>query len=313
MNKFAFLFPGQGSQCVGMLDNFLHEPIVMQTLEEANDSLGENMGKIIKNGPIDVLNSTIYTQPAILTASIAIYRLYKQQSEIAEQIKLFAGHSLGEYSALVATDCLTFSEALKLVRIRAKAMQNAVPAGVGSMAAIIGLDAISIHKICTDICAENLHGIIEVANYNSKEQTVIAGHLSAVEQACKILKEHGAKKCISLPVSAPFHSSLLQPASIILQDYLKYIPMQKIIDKEYINNVDVASPKNIDDIKDALVRQVAKSVRWVETIEYMLNHHCINNFIECGPGKVLQGLVKRIVPNNLDIKIFGTENVNSFI
>jgi [acyl-carrier-protein] S-malonyltransferase len=313
MYKYAFLFPGQGSQYVGMLDAFLHEPIVLQTIEEANDSLGENIGDVIKNGPIDVLNSTIYTQPAILAASIATYRLYVQHSELAQNISMFAGHSLGEYSALVAANCLTFSDAIKLVRVRAQAMQDAVSVGAGGMAAIIGLNAENIQKICIDISMQKTYGIVEVANYNSKEQTVIAGHLPAIEQACDLLKQQGAKRCLVLPVSAPFHSSLLQPASMVLKNYLDNVSMQEIIDKQYINNVDVASPSKIEDIKHALVRQVAKSVRWVETIESMFIHHHINGFIECGPGKVLQGLVKRILPNDADIKIFGTENPSAFI
>ncbi|MFM2344827.1 MAG: hypothetical protein RLZZ210_1439 [Pseudomonadota bacterium] len=313
-NNLAFIFPGQGSQAVGMLETFAGEQIVKQTLEEANDSLNEDIYDVIANGSAEKLNSTIYTQPAILATSVAIYRLWTQKTNILPS--LVAGHSLGEYSALVATGSLAFSDAIKLVRFRAKVMQEAVPAGVGSMAAIIGLEADKIRQICQEITQQKTFGSVEVANYNSREQTVIAGHKEALEQACNALKQSGAKRALPLPVSAPFHSSLLSPASLELEQYLKDVTINPIQDIKYINNVDVAMPVDSANIKQALVKQVSSSVRWVETIELMLSNN-ITNFVECGPAKVLQGLVKRILPSDSaksnDFNILGADNLDTLL
>ena len=314
LNKnISFIFPGQGSQTIGMIESFAHEPIVKQTLEEANDSLNEDIASVIANGSAEKLNSTIYTQPAILTVSIALYRLWCDKSNIKPSI--VAGHSLGEYSALVVAGAISFTDAVKLVRFRAKVMQEAVPNGVGGMAAIIGLDANKIKQICEDITKQKEFGIVEVANYNSKEQTVIAGHNSALEHACNILKQNGAKRALPLAVSAPFHSSLLLPASTRLEQYLKDITINDLTNIRYINNTNVEMPTDNESIKKALVKQVSSSVRWVETIEYMLNQANISTFIECGPSKVLQGLVKRIIPNtNInDFTILGTDTLDNLL
>ncbi len=309
-NNLAFLFPGQGSQTVGMLDSFSQESIVKQTLEEANDSLNEDIASIIANGPAEKLNSTVYTQPAILAASIAIYRLWLSKSEIKPS--LTAGHSLGEYSALTAAGAIEFSDAVKLVRFRAKVMQEAVPAGVGGMAAIIGLDANKIKQICLEISDTKTYGVVEIANYNSKEQIVIAGHKEALEQACDIIKQAGAKRALLLSVSAPFHSSLLSPVGIELEQYLKDVTINNVTTIKYINNADIEMPTDSESIKSALVKQAASPVRWVETIEKM-NYYNINSFVECGPAKVLQGLVKRILPNNDSYNILGTENLETLL
>ena len=287
MPKFAFVFPGQGSQAVGMLNGFAGNRVVQDTLAEASDALGFDLGKMIAEGPKEDLDLTTNTQPVMLSSSVAFYRAWIAAGGAAPEV--VAGHSLGEFSALVASGVIPFQDAVKLVRFRAQAMQEAVPVGQGGMAAIIGLTGDEIRAVCGEAAESD---VVEPANFNSPTQIVIAGHKTALARACDIAKAKGAKRALMLPVSAPFHSSLLQPASVRLAEYMSKLEFSapKI---PLINNVDVAILDNPEAIKDALVRQVASSVRWVETMDKMAGMG-ITNVIECGPGKVLAGLSKRI-------------------
>lgn len=287
MTKFAFVFPGQGSQAIGMLNGFADNAVVRQTVAEASEALGFDLGKLIAEGPKESLDLTTNTQPVMLTAAVAAYRAWLAAGGKAPAI--VAGHSLGEYSALVASDVIPFHDAVPLVRFRAQAMQEAVPVGQGGMAAILGLSDGDVHAAC----AEAAQGeVVEAVNFNAPAQVVIAGHKGAVERACEAAKAKGAKRALPLPVSAPFHSSLLKPASDRLRDYVERLvfaaPQIPVI-----NNVDVAVVQNVVDIKDALVRQAANPVRWVETIQKMAAEG-VTHVVECGPGKVLAGLTKRI-------------------
>jgi [acyl-carrier-protein] S-malonyltransferase len=270
-----------------MLNGFPGNPIVQQTVDEASDALGFDLGKLISEGPKETLDLTVNTQPVMLTAAVAFYRAWiAAGGRIPDFV---AGHSLGEYSALVAAEVIAFEKAVQLVRFRAQAMQEAVPAGQGGMAAILGLSDEDVRAAC----AEAAQGeIVEAVNFNAPSQVVIAGHKSAVERACEAAKAKGAKRALPLAVSAPFHSSLLQPASDRLRDYMRDIAFNapRIT---LINNVDVSVEKDPERIKDALVRQAAKPVRWVETIQ-KLSASGVTHVIECGPGKVLSGLTKRI-------------------
>ncbi len=303
MKNIAYIFPGQGSQSIGMLQSFANEQIVAQTLHQASECLKENIVDIIAHGPAEKINSTLYTQPIMLASSVAIYKFFRSKFDLLPS--LMAGHSLGEYSALVVADVISFEDALQLVQFRAKAMQSAVAKDIGSMAAIVGAEYSMILDICNKISMED--NVVQIANINSKEQIVIAGHIKAVEQACIELKECGAKKCIMLPVSAPFHCSLLKPAELELSKYIQNIKFNKP-NLNIVNNVDVKICNNPEDIKKSLVRQVSRPVRWVETIEYMQSQD-INIYIEIGVGKVLQGLVKRIATNNP--AIYGTDSLSS--
>ncbi len=287
MAKFAFVFPGQGSQAVGMLNGFAGNAAVAETVAEASEALGFDIGKMIAEGPKETLDLTVNTQPVLLTTSIAFYRAWLAAGGAAPEV--VAGHSLGEFSALVAAGVIPLADAVKLVRFRATAMQEAVPVGVGGMAAIIGLDADSLKAVCAEAAEGD---VVEPANFNSLTQIVIAGHKTALDRACKLAKAKGAKRALPLPVSAPFHSSLLTPASARLADYMKDLTFSepKI---PVINNVDVAVETDPAKIKDALVRQVASSVRWVETVQKM-GAMGITHIVDCGPGKVLAGMVKRI-------------------
>ena len=287
MAKFAFVFPGQGSQAVGMLNGFAGNAAVQETVAEASEALGFDIGKMIAEGPKESLDLTVNTQPVMLTTSIAFYRAWLAAGGAAPEV--VAGHSLGEFSALVASGVIPLADAVKLVRFRATAMQEAVPVGVGGMAAIIGLDAEALKAVCAEAAEGD---VVEPANFNSPTQTVIAGHKTALDRACKLAKAKGAKRALPLPVSAPFHSSLLVPASARLADYMKDMVFSapKI---PVINNVDVAIQDDPAAIKDALVRQVASSVRWVETVQKMASMG-ITHIVDCGPGKVLAGMVKRI-------------------
>ncbi len=287
MAKFAFVFPGQGSQAVGMLNGFAGNAAVQETVAEASEALGFDIGKMIAEGPKESLDLTVNTQPVMLTTSIAFYRAWLAAGGAAPEV--VAGHSLGEFSALVASGVIPLADAVKLVRFRATAMQEAVPVGVGGMAAIIGLDAEALKAVCAEAAEGD---VVEPANFNSPTQTVIAGHKTALDRACKLAKAKGAKRALPLPVSAPFHSSLLVPASARLADYMKDMVFSapKI---PVINNVDVAIQNDPAAIKDALVRQVASSVRWVETVQKMASMG-ITHIVDCGPGKVLAGMVKRI-------------------
>ncbi|MET3448660.1 [acyl-carrier-protein] S-malonyltransferase [Ralstonia pickettii] len=284
---FAFVFPGQGSQSVGMLNAFADHPAVAATLAEASDALGQDIGKLIAEGPAEELNLTTNTQPVMLTAAVAVYRAW--QAAGGPTPTVVAGHSLGEYSALVAAGAIAFKDAVPLVRFRAKAMQEAVPVGEGGMAAILGLSDDDVRAACAEA---SVAGVVEAVNFNAPAQVVIAGAKAAVEKACEIAKAKGAKRALPLPVSAPFHSSLLKPASDRLREYLANVTVTAPV-IPVINNVDVAVVSDPAAIKDALVRQAASPVRWVETVQKMKGDG-ITRVVECGPGKVLAGLVKRI-------------------
>jgi [acyl-carrier-protein] S-malonyltransferase len=284
---FAFVFPGQGSQSVGMLNAFADHPAVVATLAEASDALGQDIGKLIAEGPAEDLNLTTNTQPVMLTAAVAVYRAW--QAAGGPTPTVVAGHSLGEYSALVAAGAIAFKDAVPLVRFRAKAMQEAVPVGEGGMAAILGLSDDDVRAACAEA---SIAGVVEAVNFNAPAQVVIAGAKAAVEKACEIAKAKGAKRALPLPVSAPFHSSLLKPASDRLREYLANVTVNAPV-IPVINNVDVAVVNDPAAIKDALVRQAASPVRWVETVQKM-KADGVTRVVECGPGKVLAGLVKRI-------------------
>ena len=289
MTQFAFVFPGQGSQTMGMLDAFAANPVVQATLAEASDALGVDLGALIAHGPKEALDLTTNTQPIMLTAAVAIYRAWIAAGGAAPAF--VAGHSLGEYSALVAAGALAFQDAVPLVRFRAQAMQQAVPLGQGGMAAILGLADAAVRALCNDAAQAE---VVEAVNYNAPQQVVIAGHKSAVDRACEIAKLRGAKRALLLPVSAPFHSSLLQPASVQLREYLANVPLA-VPNIPLINNVDVAIVNDAEGIRTALVRQAASPVRWVEIVQSM-KARGITQLIECGPGKVLAGLTRRIDP-----------------
>jgi [acyl-carrier-protein] S-malonyltransferase len=295
--KFAFVFPGQGSQTVGMLNAFADHAIVRETVQEASDALNQDLGKLIAEGPAEDLNLTTNTQPVMLTAAYAIYRAWQQAGGPAPAI--VAGHSLGEYTALVAAGAIAFRDAVPLVRFRAQAMQTAVPVGEGGMAAILGLDDDTVRAVCAEA---SVAGVVEAVNFNAPAQVVIAGHKAAVEKACEIAKAKGAKRALPLPVSAPFHSSLLKPASDQLREYLASVNVQ-VPAIPVINNVDVAVVNEPAGIKDALVRQAAGAVRWVESVQAM-GAQGVTHVIECGPGKVLAGLTKRIDGNLVGASVF---------
>ncbi len=290
MNKFAFVFPGQGSQAVGMMEGFAGNPVVAQTLAEASDALQFDLAKLIAEGPKEELDLTTNTQPVMLTAAVAAYRAWIAAG--GPMPSVVAGHSLGEYSALVAAGVISFKDAVPLVRFRAQAMQEAVPVGQGTMAVMLGLSDEDVRAACAEAAAAVPGEVVEAVNYNAPAQVVVAGHTAAVEKACEIAKAKGAKRAMRLPVSAPFHSSLLKPASDRLRDYMASIHFNAP-QIPLINNVDVAVLNDPASIKDALVRQAASPVRWVETMQKVAEEG-ITNVVECGPGKVLMGLAKRI-------------------
>jgi [acyl-carrier-protein] S-malonyltransferase len=305
---FAFVFPGQGSQSVGMLNSISERPEVRATLQEASEALGEDVAKLIAEGPAEALSLTTNTQPVMLTAAVAFYRAWLAAGGPAP--KVMAGHSLGEYSALVASGVIAFKDAVPLVRFRAEAMQTAVPVGTGGMAAILGLDDATVIKVCTEAGAAS-GGVVEAVNFNAPGQVVIAGASDAVTKACELLKAAGAKRALPLPVSAPFHSSLLQPASEKLKGYLANIEF-KAPTIPVINNVDVEILNDPTAIKDALVRQAAKPVRWQETIQAMA-FQGITQVVECGPGKVLAGLTKRINDQVTGVPVFDEASLNEVL
>jgi len=296
---FAFIFPGQGSQSVGMLNTIAHRPEVKAVIQEASDALGEDVAKLIAEGPAEALSLTTNTQPVMLTAGVAFYRAWLAEGGAVPA--MMAGHSLGEYSALVAAGVIAFKDAVPLVRFRAEAMQTAVPVGTGGMAAILGLDDDIVKQVC-DQASQASGQIVEAVNFNAPGQVVIAGSSDAVTKACELLKAAGAKRALPLPVSAPFHSSLLQPASEKLQNYLSSVVFNAPT-ISVVNNVDVEVLNDPVAIKDALVRQAAKPVRWHETINAMANQG-ITQVIECGPGKVLAGLAKRINDQVTGLAVF---------
>lgn len=287
MNATAFVFPGQGSQAIGMLNGFAENRVVSDTISEASDVLQLDLAKLIAEGPKESIDLTTNTQPVMLACAVAFYRAWIAAGGAVPTV--VAGHSLGEYSALVAAGVIDFRDAVPLVRFRAQAMQEAVPVGQGGMAAILGLSDDDVRAACAEAAQGD---VVEPVNFNAPAQVVIAGHKSAVERACELAKSKGAKRALPLPVSAPFHSSLLKPASDRLREYLAQVNFAAP-SIQLINNVDVAIEADATAIKDALVRQAAAPVRWVESVQKMSTLG-ITRVIECGPGKVLSGLVKRI-------------------
>ncbi len=285
--KFAFFFPGQGSQSVGMMQGLADIAVVRQTFDEASSILGQDFWTMVTE-PNAALNQTSNTQPLMLTAGVATWRAWQAQSFLSPSI--MAGHSLGEYTALVAAGALTFKDALPLVRYRAEVMQNAVAEGVGAMAAILGLDDETVRQVC----AEGAHGeVLEAVNLNSPGQVVIAGNKAAVERGMELAKAKGAKRALALPVSVPSHCALMKPAAEALAVYLQNVQMTAS-NIPVIHNADVLAYNDINQMKGALVRQLYSPVRWVETVQSAYNQG-ITNSAECGPGKVLAGLTKRIV------------------
>lgn len=283
---FAFVFPGQGSQSVGMMSAYGESVVVRRTFDEASATLGEDLWTMVANGPAERLSQTVNTQPVMLTAGVAAWRLWLDKG--GRKPVVMAGHSLGEYSALVAAEVLSFADAVPLVRLRAQAMQEAVPVGTGAMAAVLGLDDAGIAAAC----AEAAQGeCVEAVNFNAAGQTVIAGHKGAVERAAEACKARGAKRAVMLPVSAPFHSALMKPAAEKLAVRLAQIELRSPA-IPVVNNVDVAIESDPARIRDALVRQAYSPVRWVETIQKMAAMG-VGSVAECGPGKVLAGLTKR--------------------
>jgi len=296
MTSFAFVFPGQGSQAVGMLDAWGGHPAVVETLREASDALGEDIAKLIHEGPKEALALTTNTQPVMLVAGVAAWRAWLAEGGAMPAV--VAGHSLGEYSALVAAGAMTLAQAAPLVRFRADAMQKAVPVGTGAMAAILGMASDKVIAGCAEVTAGFGAGsaeVVEAVNFNDPMQTVIAGSRAAVEKACEVLKAGGAKRALPLPVSAPFHSSLMKPAAEALREKLASIELSapKI---PVLNNIDVTVETDTARIRDALVRQAAGPVRWVESVQ-ALQARGTTAIIECGPGRVLAGMAKRIAPD----------------
>ena len=285
--NFAFVFPGQGSQSVGMMAAYGESAVVRQAFAEASDALGQDLWQMVAEGPAEVLAQTVNTQPLMLTAGVAVYREWIARGGAVPA--LVAGHSLGEYSALVAAGALGFAEAVKLVRLRAQAMQEAVPQGEGAMAALLGLDEAQ----AIEACAEAAQGdVVSAANLNSPGQIVIAGSKAAVERAIVTAKARGAKRAVLLPVSAPFHCALMKPAAERLQQALAGIEV-RVPTIPVLNNVDVAVEDQPERIKDALVRQAYSPVRWIETVQAIAGRG-VTHVFECGPGKVLAGMTKRI-------------------
>jgi [acyl-carrier-protein] S-malonyltransferase len=303
LKSFAFVFPGQGSQSVGMLDAWGDHPVIAQTLAEASEALDQDVGQLIKEGPKEALALTTNTQPVMLVAAIAAYRAWIAETGAAPAA--VAGHSLGEYSALVASGVLSLAQAAPLVRFRAQAMQDAVPVGVGAMAAILGMDAIKVIAGCAEATrafGQNTSEVVEAVNFNDPGQTVIAGSKAAVDKACEILKANGAKRALPLPVSAPFHSSLMKPAAEKLREKLAAVDFAapKI---PVINNIEVAVETDADRIRAALYAQAFGPVRWVECIQ-AIKARGLTTIVECGPGKVLAGMVKRIDPELTGVPLF---------
>jgi [acyl-carrier-protein] S-malonyltransferase len=296
LKPFAFVFPGQGSQSVGMLDAWGDHPVVAQTVQEASDALNQDLARLIKEGPSEELAFTTNTQPVMLVAGVAAFRVWMAETGMAPAF--VAGHSLGEYAALVASGALSLTQAAPLVRFRAQAMQDAVPVGAGAMAAILGLNAPKIVSACARITGDTAEfglpkgDVVEAVNFNDPMQTVIAGNKAAVDKACEVLKAEGAKRALLLQVSAPFHSSLMKPAAEKLKTKLSEISFAPI-QIPLINNIDVAIESDVTRIRDALYRQAFGAVRWVECV-HAIKARGVGHIIECGPGKVLAGLVKRI-------------------
>ena len=284
---FALVFPGQGSQSVDMMAAYGESSIIRETFSEASAALGEDLWEMVSQGPAERLALTVNTQPLMLTAGVAVYRAWLAAG--GPRPSVVAGHSLGEYSALVAAGALTFADAVPLVRFRAQAMQEAVPAGEGAMAALLGLEVDAVKEACAEAAQDE---VVEAANLNAPGQIVIAGAKAAVERAIESAKARGAKRAVLLPVSAPFHCALMKPAAERLAERLASVSIQKP-QIEVLNNVDVAVYEDPERIRDALIRQAFSPVRWIETIQEMARRG-MGHVIECGPGKVLAGMTKRI-------------------
>jgi [acyl-carrier-protein] S-malonyltransferase len=303
MSAFAFVFPGQGSQSVGMLDAWGDHPAVKETLQEASDAMGEDLGALIHEGPKEALALTTNTQPVMLVSAVAAYRAWLAEGGVKPAV--VAGHSLGEYSALVASGVLTLAQAAPLVRFRAAAMQDAVAVGVGAMAAVLGMDAVKVIAGCKQAQATfpaDSGEVVEAVNFNDPGQTVIAGSKAAVEKACEVLKAMGAKRALNLPVSAPFHSSLMKPAAEKLKEKLAATSFA-LPQIPVLNNIDVTLEADADRIRDALYRQAFGPVRWVECVQ-AIKAKGITTVVECGPGKVLAGMVKRIDADMTGLPLF---------
>lgn len=309
MRPFAFVFPGQGSQAVGMLDAWADDPAVKEVVREASDALSQDIGTLIKEGPKEALALTTNTQPVMLVAGVAAYRAWVARTGLTPAA--VAGHSLGEYSAMVAAGMLTMAQAAPLVRLRAQAMQDAVPVGCGSMAAVLGLGADKVVQLCAQVQLEfaaDEAEVVEVANFNDPGQTVISGSKAAVERACEVLKANGARRALLLPVSAPFHSSLMRPAADRLRmalDDIEFTQPEIVL----VNNVDVAVEVDADRVRDALYRQAFGAVRWVECIR-ALKARGLTRIVECGPGKVLSGMVARIDPELTGLALFNLSTLS---
>ncbi len=287
--KLALVFPGQGSQAVGMMSRYEGYPVVRDTFAEASAVLGQDLWALVEEGDEAALNQTINTQPVMVAADIAVYRAWRAAGGAAPSV--LAGHSLGEYAALVASGALGFADALPLVRFRARAMQEAVPAGVGAMAAIIGLERAGVEAACREAAQGQ---VVEPVNFNAPDQTVIAGHREAVERAIGLAKGRGAKRALMLPVSAPFHSLLMKSAAQRLAEYLAGVAVDQPA-VPVVHNVDAREAHTVDAIRAALAAQAASPVRWVETVQAFAARG-VTHIVECGPGKVLTGLSKRIAP-----------------
>lgn len=287
MSKTAFLFPGQGSQSVAMLADLGEETMVRQTFQEASGALGYDVWALTQEGPVEALNQTDKTQPALLTASVALWRLWQQRG--GPRPDYLAGHSLGEYSALVCAGVLNLGDGVRLVETRGQLMQASVPAGTGMMAAVLGLEDALVRQACAEAAQGD---VVEAVNYNAPGQVVIAGSTAAVERAIEACKSAGAKRAMSLPVSVPSHCALMKPAAEQLRDVMDGMKFHAA-EMPVINNVDVEQEQDIDKIREALVRQLYSPVRWVETIQALIDLK-VTHAYECGPGRVLGGLVKRI-------------------
>ena len=304
--KFAFFFPGQGSQSLGMMNGFEGRAVVKATFDEASGVLGQDLWAMMNGSDAAPINETVNTQPIMLAAGVATYRAYLEAG--GKTPAVVAGHSLGEYSALVAAGALSFADAVKLVRLRAELMQSAVPQGVGAMAAVLGLDDDQVQAICAQAAQGE---VVEAVNFNSPGQVVIAGNVAAVERAMAAAKEAGAKRALPLPVSVPSHCSLMKPAAEKLAEALQNVAIHTP-QIRVIHNADVAAYDDADKIKDALVRQLYSPVRWTETVNALVAEG-IAESAECGPGKVLAGLAKRINKEAACTALTNAEQVAVFI
>jgi len=305
--NFAMVFPGQGSQAIGMMAGFAHHAAVRTTFDEASDVLQQDLWRLVAEGPETDLNQTINTQPVMLTAGIAVWRAWLAAR--GAQPTVVAGHSLGEYGALVAAGALAFADALPLVRFRAQAMQEAVPPGTGAMAAILGLDDAAVAVACAEAAIGN--EVVEPVNFNAPGQLVIAGHREAVERAVAAAKAKGAKRAVLLPVSAPFHSSLLKPAAERLAARLAQVSVHAPV-LPVVHNVDVAEHADPDGVRNALALQAASPVRWAQTVNAFAKRG-VTHLVECGPGKVLAGLTKRIAPGMTGLAITDDASLDAAI